>query len=90
MKAVREDKIVQKYLTSLETACATASAVPFQRELEGKGGQYLDCRVSMPPVMGMGMNMAMELGHMAGKKEEALWEFIQTMVGVYLKNSQTV
>ncbi|KAJ5957471.1 hypothetical protein N7501_011750 [Penicillium viridicatum] len=42
MKAVMENKRALAYLSSIEQACATTIYASVSRELEGKGGLYLE------------------------------------------------
>ena len=85
MEAVREDKRAQKYLTSLEQACATSVYGAVSRELEGKGGLYLEgASIAEYPCPPDGDGLEYGYGSWAydQKKEEALWELSKTMVGV--------
>ena len=85
MKAVREDKRAQKYMTSLEQACATSVYGAVSRELEGKGGLYLEgASIAEYPCPPDGDGLEYGYGSWAYdlEKEEALWELSKTMVGV--------
>lgn len=85
MKAVREDKRAQKYMTSLEQACATSVYGAVSRELEGKGGLYLEgASIAEYPCPPDGDGLEYGYGSWAydQEKEEALWELSKAMVGV--------
>lgn len=85
MKAVMEDKRVQKYLTNTEQACATSVYGAVSRELEGKGGLYLEgasiAEHPCPP-NGDGVEYGYASWAFDQAKEEALWELSKTIVGV--------
>ena len=85
MKAAMEDKKVQKYLTNIEQACATSVYGAVSRELEGRGGLYLEgasvVEHPCPPDGGV-----IEYGYGSWafdqEKEEALWKLSKSMAGV--------
>lgn len=85
MKAALGDKRMQKYFTSIEQACATSVYGAVSRELEGKGGLYLEgASVAEHPCPPDGDIIEYGYGSCAfdQEKEEALWEVSKTMAGV--------
>ncbi len=85
MKTVMEDKRMQKYFTNIEQACATSVYGAISRELEGKGGLYLEgASIAEHPCPPDGNEIEYGYGSWAydQTKEEALWELSKTMVGV--------
>ena len=85
---------MQKYLTSLEQVCATSVYGAVSRELEGKGGLYLEgasITQHLCPPDGDGVEYSYGSWAFDREKEEALWELSKTMVGSQIKRkSQAV
>ena len=85
MDAVMKDERMQKYLTSLEQACATSVYGAVSKELEGRGGLYLEgASVAVHPCPPDGDGAEYGYGSWAfdQEKEEKLWDLSKTMVGV--------
>lgn len=85
MKAFMGDLRMQKYLTSLEQACATSVYGAVSSELEGKGGLYLEgASVTVHPCPADGDGAEYGYGSWAfdQEKENALWELSKKMAGV--------
>lgn len=76
---------MRRYLTSLEQACATTVYAAVSRELEGRGGLYLEgASVAIHPCPDD--SDAMEYGYASWAfdpaKEEELWELSKRLVNV--------
>lgn len=85
MDAVMKDERMQKYLTSLEQACATSVYGAVSKELEGRGGLYLEgASVAVHPCPPDGDGAEYGYGSWAfdQEKEEKLWDLSKTWVGV--------
>ena len=85
MQAARDDQRMQRYFTNLEQACATSVYGAVSRELEGRGGLYLEgASVAVHPCPPDGHGF--EYGYASWAFDEAgekkLWELSKTMVGV--------
>ena len=84
MDVVMKDQRMQKYLTSLEQACATSVYGAVSKELEGNGGLYLEgASVAVHPCPPDGDGAEYGYGSWAfdQEKEEKLWDLSKTMVG---------
>ncbi|KAI0851283.1 short-chain dehydrogenase [Daldinia vernicosa] len=84
MKAAKSDERVMKYFVSLEQACATSVYAAVSKELEGKGGLYLEGVSVAGPAPADGDAIEYGYGEWAfdGEKEEKLWEVSKGLVGV--------
>ena len=85
MDAVMKDERMQKYMISLEQACATSIYGAVSKELEGNGGLYLEgASVAVHPCPPDGDGAEYGYGSRAfdQEKEEKLWDLSKTMVGV--------
>lgn len=85
MDAAMKDPRVVKYLTSMEQACATSVYGAVSKELEGRGGLYLE-GASVSAMEAPEGADAVEYGYAAWafdrEKEQKLWEVSKDMVGV--------
>ena len=85
METVREDKRMQRYMTNIGQACATSVYGAVSRELEGKGGLYLE-GASMAEHPSPPDADGFEYGYASWAfdegKEKELWELSKKMVGV--------
>ncbi|RYP76856.1 hypothetical protein DL769_003542 [Monosporascus sp. CRB-8-3] len=85
MEAVMQDPRMQKYFTTVEQACATSVYGAVSKELEGKGGLYLEgasMSVHPCPPDGDGIEYGYASWAFDKEGEERLWALSKTMVGV--------
>ena len=85
VKVFLGDPRLQKYLTSLEQACATSVFGAVSGDLEGKGGLYLEgASVTVHPCPADGDGAEYGYGSWAfdQENENALWELSKKMAGV--------
>ncbi|KKK13113.1 short-chain dehydrogenase [Aspergillus rambellii] len=86
MDTVTEDEVMRRMLTNLEQACATSVYGAVSKEIEGKGGLYLEgASVAAKPAR-RGGKIGIDYGYAPFAydkgKEEALWELSKTLAGV--------
>ncbi|RYP43624.1 hypothetical protein DL768_009823 [Monosporascus sp. mg162] len=83
MKAAKADARLAKYLASVEQGCATSVYGAVSRELEGKGGLYLEGACVAGPVPPGSDQIEYGYGEWAfdREKEEKLWELIRDLAG---------
>ncbi|KAI1418698.1 NAD(P)-binding protein [Hypoxylon sp. FL1857] len=84
MEATKSDKRMMKYFVNLEQACATSVYAAVSKDLEGKGGLYLEGAAVAGPVPPDGDAIEYGYGEWAfdREKEERLWEVSKKLVGV--------
>ncbi|RYP91074.1 hypothetical protein DL770_002819 [Monosporascus sp. CRB-9-2] len=84
MEAAIADPRMAKYLASIEQACATSVYGAVSRELEGKGGLYLEGACVAGPVPPDADRIEYGYAEWAfdRESEEKLWEVSKKMVGV--------
>ncbi|KAI8963717.1 short-chain dehydrogenase [Daldinia sp. FL1419] len=84
MEAAKSDERLTKYFVSLEQACATSVYAAVSKELEGKGGLYLEGASIAGPVPADSDAIEYGYGEWAfdREKEEKLWEVSKELVGV--------
>ncbi|KAI0108531.1 short-chain dehydrogenase [Daldinia grandis] len=84
MKAAKGNERITKYFVSLEQACATSVYAAASKELEGKGGLYLEGASVAGPAPADGSAVEYGYGEWAfdREKEERLWEVSKGLVGV--------
>ncbi|KAH9900100.1 short-chain dehydrogenase [Xylariomycetidae sp. FL2044] len=84
MEGVKESERMMKYLCSVQQGCATSVYGAVSRDLEGKGGLYLEGASVAGPVPRDGDVVEYGYGEWAfdEEKERKLWELSKTMVGV--------
>ncbi|OTA96397.1 hypothetical protein M434DRAFT_392836 [Hypoxylon sp. CO27-5] len=84
MEATKNNERMQKYFVNLEQACATSVYAAVSKDLEGKGGLYLEGASIAGPVPPGGDVIEYGYGKWAfdPEKEERLWEISKKLVGV--------
>ncbi|KAI1662619.1 short-chain dehydrogenase [Daldinia decipiens] len=84
MKAAKSNERIMKYFVSLEQACATCVYAAISKELEGKGGLYLEGASVAGPAPADDDVIEFGYGDWAfdREKEEKLWEVSKGLVGV--------
>lgn len=84
MEAAKGDARTMKFLQNVEQECATSLYAAVSKDLEGKGGLYLEGASLSGPAPADGDNI--EYGHAEWafdrEKEEKLWEVSKKLVGV--------
>jgi NAD(P)-dependent dehydrogenase (short-subunit alcohol dehydrogenase family) len=82
--AASEDKRMQKYLCNVEQSCSTSIYGAVSRDLEGRGGLYLEMAAVAGPCPPDGDIVEYGYGSWAfdKEKEEKLWELSKKLVGV--------
>lgn len=82
MKAAKSNERITKYFVSLEQACATSVYAAISKEVEGKGGLYLEGASVAGPAPADGDAIEYGYGEWAfdGEKEEKLWEVSKGLV----------
>ncbi|OTB16590.1 hypothetical protein K445DRAFT_316862 [Daldinia sp. EC12] len=84
MEAAKGNERVMRYFVNLEQACATSVYAAVSKELEGKGGLYLEGASISGPAPADGDAVEYGYGEWAfdREKEERLWEVSKKLVGV--------
>ncbi|KAL7622953.1 hypothetical protein AAE478_006632 [Parahypoxylon ruwenzoriense] len=83
MEAAKSNERMMKYFVSLEQGCATSVYAAVSKELEGRGGLYLEGASIAGPVPPDGDVIEYGYGEWAfdREKEERLWEISKKLVG---------
>ncbi|KAI0134658.1 hypothetical protein BJ170DRAFT_729845 [Xylariales sp. AK1849] len=84
MAAAKDNERFQKYFTDIEQVCATNIYGAVSKEIEGKGGLYLEGASIAGPCPPDGDDVEYGYGSWAFDKEqeERLWEMSKKMIGV--------